>query len=81
MDPERYLRRSKIIEEMKQFCIENQITEFAAFMDYCGANNEAWFRELVTGTQVSSYMVKYLRSQRSRKRGNTDGRSKKENAK
>ena len=73
MDLERYLRRSKIIEEMKQFCIENRITEFAAFMDYCADNNEAWFRELVTGTQVSKYMSKFLISKR---KGN--GRSKKE---
>lgn len=79
MDPERYLRRSKIIEEMKQFCIENQITEFAAFMDYCGANNEAWFRELVTGTQVSRYMIKFLKSKRKGKEEH--GGSEKENAK
>ena len=76
MDPERYLRRSKIIEEMKQFCIENRITEFATFMDYCSDNNEAWFRELVTGTQVCGYMSKFLKN---RKRGNRDGRSEKEN--
>lgn len=77
MDPERYLRRSKIIEEMKQFCIENRITEFAAFMDYCGNNNEAWFRELVTGTQVSRYMIKFLRSKRKGKEEH--GRPEKEN--
>ena len=76
MDLERYLRRSKIIEEMKQFCIENRITEFADFMDYCGDNNEAWFRELVTGTQVSRYMIKFLRSKR---KGKEHGGSEKEN--
>ena len=61
MDGERYLRRSELIQEMKEFCKENKIHNFAVFCRYCRENNQEWFRELVTGTQVCKYMSKYLR--------------------
>lgn len=61
MDGERYLKRSEIIQEMKKFCKENRIYNFSVFCEYCRKNNQEWFRELVMGTQVCKYMIKYLR--------------------
>lgn len=61
MDGERYLKRSALIEEMKQFCKDNKIYNFAVFTDYCRKNNQEWFKELVSETQVCKYMSKYLK--------------------
>lgn len=61
MDGERYLKRSALIEQMKQFCIDNQIYNFAFFCEYCRENNQEWYKELVTGTQICKYMSKYLK--------------------
>lgn len=61
MDGEKYIRRSKLIQEMKVFCKENGIHNFAVFCGYCKDNNPEWFKELVTGTQIFKYMSKYLR--------------------
>lgn len=60
MDVERYIRRSEVICQMKQFCIENKINNFAIFVDYCRKNNQEWFEEIITGTQVCKYMSKFL---------------------
>lgn len=60
MDIERYARRSKLIQEMKQFCRDNKISNYSVFVDYCRSNNKEWFEELVTGTQVCKYMSKFL---------------------
>ena len=40
MDGERYLRRSELIQEMKEFCKENKIHNFAVFCRYCRENNQ-----------------------------------------
>lgn len=61
MDVEKYLRRSELIQEMKRFCKEKKIYNFAVFCEYCRNNNQEWFEELVTGTQVFKYMRKYLK--------------------
>jgi hypothetical protein len=58
---ERFIRRSELIQEMKQFCKENKIYNYADFMFYCQDNNKEWFKELITGTQVCKYMMKYLK--------------------
>lgn len=60
MDIERYKRRSDLIQEMKQFCKDNKISNYSDFVDYCRNNNAEWFEELITGTQVCKYMSKFL---------------------
>lgn len=54
MNGEEYLRRSELIKEMKQLCIDNKIFSFADFCIYCKNNNEEWHKELL---QVCKYLI------------------------
>ncbi len=61
MDGERFLRRNNLINEMKEYCMNNKIYSFSVFLKHCENNNEEWFKELVISKQVLNYMKKFLK--------------------
>lgn len=61
MDGERFLRRSELINEMEEYCMNNKIYSFSVFLKHCENNNEEWFKELVMSKQVLNYMKKFLK--------------------
>lgn len=61
MDGERFLRRSELINEMEEYCMNNKINSFSVFLKHCKNNNEEWFKELLISKQVFNYMKKFLK--------------------
>lgn len=56
--------RYEAIKEMRQYCDDNEIIEFADLFDYCASNNDEWFNLLCDNSAF--IMGQYLKSKRHR---------------